>query len=98
MNWLNLLGSTLWIGSLSLALAAFGLAGWRAAGTNQSLRGVLNSAGPRFWLRLSGLMFSLGLAAAGPAGWARALWLIPAAWFVVRIVLAQAKTVSARRS
>jgi len=86
MNWLNLLANSLWIASLAVALAVAGYARWRGAERGNSLLQAFYEPGPQFCLRLAGLMFCAGLAFSWPAGWGRALWLAPAAWFAFLLV------------
>ncbi|MEW5986580.1 MAG: hypothetical protein AB1791_08110 [Chloroflexota bacterium] len=76
INWLSLAAGALWIGGLSLLLAALSYHTWLAGEQKRRWRDQLaeNSFGRVAWLSI--LLIGVGLAAGSRQTWERWLWIL----------------------
>lgn len=82
IDWANLLGNSLWIVGLALALATLSIASWK--GSRRA--GGIRSHTVQAMLSLSGALFCVGLAATGSEVWEQALWGVLALVFLLLMV------------
>lgn len=81
IDWGNLFLNGLWIFALSVALATFSYANWKASADKVSLKGQLASPGIQSGLNLAGMLFCLGLAGTSDTRTLQVVWVVLAILF-----------------
>jgi hypothetical protein len=94
IDWYNLIGNSLWIVSLSLALSIVSIAVWEAAAEGKKLRKLLSTNRRLSVLTTAEILFCGGMVALADVLWERVLWLLLLIALCVQIVfrLLSAKT------
>jgi hypothetical protein len=92
IDWLNLVGNSLWIFSLALALATFSYASWQASinhdkSVRNKFRLELSSPTIQISLNISGMLLCAGLAATSAKIYEIVLWIILAIAFGIWAIL-----------
>lgn len=92
IDWYNLVGNSLWIVSLSLALSIVSIAVWEAAAEGKKLRDLLSTNRRLSVLTTAGILFCGGMVALADVLWERVVWLLIALCVQIVFRLLSAKT------
>jgi hypothetical protein len=87
IDWGYVIASFLWIFACALALAALGLAQWKASVSKISIKESLAEPAMRITFNLAGLIFCISLAWLSGILWKSALWGILALGFAILAVI-----------
>ena len=88
IDWGNLAANALWIGGLSLALAALSFAAWEAGTLKEKIATRLGRPGYRAALNLAAVLVCLGLAGTAGRWWESGLWLLLGVAFLAQTIMA----------
>lgn len=81
IDWINLIGNSLWILGCALALAAFSHASWAASRQKEKLLSSLYRPVYQTILKLAAILYGMGMAVSAASKVEMALWLLWVAGF-----------------
>jgi len=83
IDWISLIGNSLWILGCALALTAFSHAGWAASRQNEKMLSRLSRPVYQTTLKLAAILYGMGMAVSAASKVEMTLWLLWVAGFLL---------------